>query len=207
MRQINQNILKIKDSVTGEFKTIPNLITDNSDPDISIDDTTVSVDRTWSSQKINEEISKIVENSITNWGDVIYPVGSLYMSVSLVDPSVLFGGTWERIKDTFLLSAGDTYNAGSTGGEATHILTSNELPSHKHPTYNGAGWAYMEINRDGTGARTQLATSTSSGKYAFTATKTGDLQWAYNQTGIFGDGQAHNNMPPYLAVYVWKRVA
>ena len=47
--------------------------------------------------------------------DAIYPVGSIYMSVNNVNPSVLFGGTWEQIKDTFLLSAGDTYNAGSKG--------------------------------------------------------------------------------------------
>ena len=52
--------------------------------------------------------------------DDIYPVGSIYMSVNNTSPSTLFGGTWEQIKDTFLLSAGNTYTAGNTGGSATH---------------------------------------------------------------------------------------
>ena len=52
--------------------------------------------------------------------DSIYPVGSIYMSVNSTSPETLFGGTWVQIKDTFLLSAGDTYTAGNTGGSATH---------------------------------------------------------------------------------------
>lgn len=137
----------------------------------------------------------------------VYPVGSIYMSVNSASPATLFGGTWEQIKDTFLLSAGDTYEAGSTGGEAEHTLTVNEMPNHKHPTYNGDGWALFELNRDGTAARTQVATSSSSSKYTFTTTKTADIQWPYNGTYYAGGGAAHNNMPPYLAVFVWKRTA
>ena len=145
----------------------------------------------------DQKVSRIV--------DIIYPVGSIYMSANAVNPSALFGGVWTQIKDTFLLSAGDTYAAGSTGGEAEHVLTSNEMPNHKHGTYNGDGWAFAEIHRDGTAARTEVATSSSSNKYAFTVTTSGDLQWPYNSTGKVGGGQAHNNMPPYLAVYVWQR--
>lgn len=63
---------------------------------------------------------------------LIYPIGSIYLSVNSVDPSTLFGGTWEKIKDRFLLSSGDTYSNGSIGGEASHTLTINEMPSHKH---------------------------------------------------------------------------
>ena len=64
--------------------------------------------------------------------NAIYPVGSIYMSVNSTSPATLFGGTWQRIQDRFLLSAGSTYSAGATGGEATHTLTSGEMPSHKH---------------------------------------------------------------------------
>ena len=64
--------------------------------------------------------------------DKQYPVGSIYLSVNNTNPSELFGGTWERIKDKFLLASGDTYSNGSTGGSATHTLTTNEMPSHKH---------------------------------------------------------------------------
>jgi len=64
--------------------------------------------------------------------DIIYPIGSIYITTNYVSPEILFGGTWELIKDKFLLGAGDTYGAGSTGGEATHILTIDEMPSHQH---------------------------------------------------------------------------
>lgn len=68
--------------------------------------------------------------------DNVWPVGSIYMSVNSTDPGTLFGGTWVRIKDAFLLSAGDTYNAGDIGGEAEHTLTVAEMPSHQHATLN-----------------------------------------------------------------------
>ena len=61
-----------------------------------------------------------------------YPVGSIYMSVNSTSPATLFSGSWQRIQDRFLLCAGSTYAAGSTGGEATHKLTIDEMPSHSH---------------------------------------------------------------------------
>lgn len=66
----------------------------------------------------------------------IYPVGSIYMSTNNVDPRALFGGTWEQIKDRFLLSAGNSYKVGATGGEATHKLSTAEMPTHNH-SYSG----------------------------------------------------------------------
>lgn len=94
-------------------------------------------------------------NSYGSWRtglqiDNIYPVGCIYMSVSSTNPGFLFGGTWEQIEDTFLLCAGSTYLAGSTGGSATHThsynhthttdatttgattLTLSQVPSHSH---------------------------------------------------------------------------
>ncbi|MGB9979361.1 phage baseplate protein [Methanobacterium sp.] len=64
--------------------------------------------------------------------DMIYPVGAVYISAVNTNPATLFGGTWVQIKDKFLLSAGDTHSAGSTGGEETHILSTAEMPVHKH---------------------------------------------------------------------------
>ena len=72
--------------------------------------------------------------------ELIYPVGSLYLSAVDTDPGVLFGGTWERIRDRFLLAAGTAYGAGTTGGEAAHALTENELPAHAHDPANEAGY-------------------------------------------------------------------
>lgn len=135
-------------------------------------------------------------NDKTNLVNLIYPVGSIYMSVNSTSPATLFGGTWVQLKDRFLLGAGDTYSNGGTGGEATHTLTTSEMPSHTHDVedttgqakseaYNGSGsrsWELLDIgNANGTN-RALRARAT-------------------------GGGQAHNNMPPYLAVYMWKRTA
>lgn len=125
--------------------------------------------------------------------DLIYPIGAIYLSVSATNPAILFGGKWEQIKDRFLLAAGDTYRAGSTGGEATHKLTINEMPAHKHWTQDiapglYAGWG----NKSQDGWITQAVSQTNGGNW---------------ETANTGGGQAHNNMPPYLTVYMWKRVA
>lgn len=121
--------------------------------------------------------------------DAAYPVGSIYMSVNSSDPSTLFGGTWERIQDRFLLAAGTTYAAGATDGEATHTLTVQEMPSHTHnvDSTTGSPVAYVPGGGGDIGG---------SGKNI--ATK---------PILAAGGGKAHNNMPPYLAVYVWKRTA
>lgn len=120
----------------------------------------------------------------------IYPVGSIYMSVSSTSPATLFGGTWERIKDTFLLSAGNTYSAGATGGEATHKLTINEMPSHTHAIYY-----YLSSGSKSFGYNFQ-----NKGEQSSQTTESGGIVNT-------GGSTAHNNMPPYLAVYVWKRTA
>lgn len=69
--------------------------------------------------------------------DNIYPVGSIYMNISNINPENLFGGTWIQLKDTMLLGVGDTYSENSTGGAATHTLITDELPSHSH-TFTGS---------------------------------------------------------------------
>lgn len=120
--------------------------------------------------------------------DGIFPIGSIYMSVNETYPGDLFGGEWEQIKDTFLLACGDTYTNGATGGESEVTLKIEEMPSHNH------GYT-----------RSRLFFSDPSGQNAI----------AYNNnigsaigatTNSTGGGKAHNNMPPYLAVYIWKRI-
>ena len=84
-----------------------------------------------------------VREAVNNNWLTVYPVGSIYMSVNNVDPSIMFGGTWVQIKDKFLLACGTTYTNGSTGGVASnsytpqgtvgnHTLTENEIPAHVH---------------------------------------------------------------------------
>lgn len=141
--------------------------------------------------------------------EAVYPVGSIYMSVNDISPAMQFGGTWESINDVFLMCGGSIYGHGTTGGNATHIhatgdctLTIAQIPSHKHQIEN-MSWAGSKPSGYG-----------SSG-----------YLWAYDTTDIYppsnsyfvntGGGQAHNhgntgsgsNLPPYLTVYTWKRIA
>lgn len=117
-----------------------------------------------------------------------YPVGAIYLSVLDANPAALFGGTWERIGGRFLLGADSTYAAGSTGGEAVHTLTSDEMPRHNH-----------EIdNLNASGSATPFMTVQAQDKRGFG----GNVQTMYA-----GGSKAYNNMPPYLAVYMWKRTA
>ena len=69
----------------------------------------------------------------------VYPVGSIYINVNNVDPAEIFGGTWEQIKDKFLLACGDTYNNGISGGSASNTLTTAEIPSHSHSYTRATG--------------------------------------------------------------------
>lgn len=118
--------------------------------------------------------------------DMVYPVGSVYVSVNSTSPETLFGGTWVQIKDKFLLSAGDTYKAGATGGEDTHVLTVDEMPRHNHSI----------DNLNASGSTTPYMTVQAQEKKGYG----GNVQ-----TFFTGGGQAHNNMPPYIVVYIWQR--
>lgn len=143
--------------------------------------------------------------------DNIYPIGSVFITTNTTNPSTYFGGTWEPIKDRFLLLAGDTYKGGQTGGEASHKLTINEMPSHTHTgstnstgahrhdlyyrTIYAGGDDYNAVCRPGVGtAINNYMDSAGAHKHTFTTANT-------------GSGNAHNNMPPYLVIYGWKKVS
>lgn len=83
----------------------------------------------------------LVKKSKINIIDMVYPVGSIYMSTSSTSPATLFGGTWVALDEgRVLIGANSSYPAGSTGGEKTHTLTINELPEHTHNvSINSAG--------------------------------------------------------------------
>lgn len=126
--------------------------------------------------------------------EAVYPVGSIYMSVNSTSPATLFGGTWKAIQGKFLLGAyGNTYKAGSTGGEATHTLTVDEMPKHTHLMYSGNSGAPETWEPDG---GSYLVDSVTQDKHTW---------WASLGMNYAGGGAEHNNMPPYLAVYIWKR--
>ena len=174
--------------------------TDDSNVWIDTDEpiTTISgVDEAYVDYKIATSLTSYAKKD--SLLDMIYPVGSIYMSSNQIEPSTIFGGVWERIQDQFLLSAGSTYAAGSTGGEATHTLTTAEMPSHRHNGIyaNGDGnyeFVYGAANTSVTSNLGPYTTGGSGGAYHF-------------MTAFTGSGSAHNNMPPYLVVYMWKRTA
>lgn len=135
--------------------------------------------------------------------NTIYPVGSVRISFNDGETNFM-GGTWVKVQDRFLLGAGSK-TVGSTGGEETHTLTTNEMPSHSHVeawsgydggvlynyglTYgSGSNWG-MNISR----ISTPTAANTASPNYLTT--------WGT------GGSQAHNNMPPYIVVFIYRRTA
>ena len=210
-----------------------------------------------------------IDTAIKNIWQRAYPVGAIYISTSSTSPGTLFGGTWERIKDRFLLAAGDTYSAAATGGSATHTLTVSEMPSHNHSftgsavtsggisanhyhsgtsggqsaghTHSGPSHThsiYAESNSaaawSGQGAAKWTPANSwnanTSWDYAMSAAGTGSTGsnsadhthttttgnqsaghthsvTASGSIGNKGGGTAFSIMPPYLAVYMWKRTA
>jgi len=145
-------------------------------------------------------------------GSDAYPVGSIYLSVNSTNPSTLFGGTWEQIKDRFLLASGSTYSAGSTGGKATVALSTAQLPSHTHSisssgahTHKFTGYLHTYgIQNDTYKAVSHIRYTGDGSNVPPSMDSSGAHTHTVNSTG---SGSAHENMPPYLAVYVWKRIA
>ena len=167
---------------------------DGVNPFVSDDDSRLSDARTPTTHTH-------LSSDVTDLIDVIYPVGSIYMSVNSTSPATLFGGTWEKIEDTFLLASGTNYATGTTGGEATHTLTTEEMPSHTHKQ-NAHSHTIGSLTRytiTGKGVAAVGDGYGNSNNY-----KTGSTTATNKNTG---GGQAHNNMPPYLVVNVWKRTA
>lgn len=138
-----------------------------------------------------------------------YPVGAIYISGVSTSPAALFGGTWEQIKGRFLLGTGTNeanstnkwgtlsagaYNAaaGETGGAAQITLTTAQMPTHSH--------LFERI------PITQSEMTTGGNYYAEQSTTVGSLVKTQT-TYPAGEGKAHSNMPPYLAVYIWQRTA
>lgn len=132
----------------------------------------------------------IAEAKLAAW-----PIGSIYMSVNSTSPANLFGGTWERISETFLFAASSSYPPGSTGGEFAHKLTQSELPNYSLSVANGSN-----VIRSKTGSYADAYVQTQSSGW-------GIPNWESKTVTVAsgGSGAAHNNMPPYLSVWIWKR--
>lgn len=165
----------------------------------------------------NLTVNSITSNSgILSYSD-IYPVGSIYLSVNNVNPSAIFGGTWEAFGTGKTLVGVDTSQAEfgtveQIGGEKNHTLTTSEMPSHTHGisssgahthTYTG----FIQCAVTSSTAYTAIAQK----RYSSDGTSTpasmnssGDHTHEINATG---SSAAHNNLQPYITCYMWKRTA
>lgn len=138
--------------------------------------------------------------------DNVYPIGSIYMNVNSTNPGTLFGGTWEQIQGKFLLGMSSSYPAGSQGGEASHTLTTEEMPSHGHNPADQSGYYGFITNSKKAFEVGDMGVQSGSGRYYPFSTVAFDIS-RNSLTGTTGGGNSHNNMPPYLSIYIWKRTA
>lgn len=155
-----------------------------------------------------------------------YPVGAFYISAVQTSPAELFGGNWERITGQFLLGTDTTennpgtYSAGSTGGSERVTLSEAQIPAHTH----GFKWLSGDITTRPLSNKTSslfgavsgiMTTPRASGTFtggvnytSIDATKGWNIHVnATHEHDSVGNDESHDNMPPYLAVYMWKRIA
>lgn len=180
-------------------------------------DTTVAT-TAWANSVLTPIANRvsILESSVAYTNkllNLIYPVGSIYMSVNNVSPASFLGGTWVALQDRFLIGAGQQYAVNSTGGSTTHTLTTAEMPSHNH-TFSGNSLAahshnFGVFNAD-VSTRVDYLTEEAGTNWGTSFTKGIHSSGAMAISGGIsstGSSQAHSIMNPYLAVYMWKRTA
>ena len=177
---------------------------------------------------VNASMSNKVEEIKTKLIDFIYPIGSIYMSMDELHPDVKFGGIWDRITDRYIIGAGRVYQVGSIGGEDSHTLSIEEMPSHKHNislteegkhahkpgTLTGQYRCYKEdANGEYVGAIEHHIGESGEmalrGSVKIMAGKTEETG-SHTHTATLeetGNGNSFSILPPYIAINIWKRVA
>ena len=154
--------------------------------------------------KINKNTSDItsINRTIDEYWKTIYPVGSIYVSTSATfNPQTTWGGRWVKTaKGRCLIGANDTYPLGTTGGEEAHYLTGNEMPPHGHTAGKAATF---KLSNEGIAA----SAIDHYGKQFLYIDQSSTSTSEVLNTNSTGGGASHNNMQPYLAVYIWERTA
>lgn len=153
----------------------------------------------------------------------LYPIGAIYLSTVATSPASTLGGTWERIKDRFLLAAGDTYANGTTGGSATHT---HGLENGHAKIYIGTLTGYG-AHENGVAQKSKAVagyemdrTISTGGSRGYIATdsqrvnteKGMVMDWTYTGTAstgtaLGGNTDSGSSLPPYQTVYMWKRIS
>ena len=189
----------IDDEVSARTRDIENVnsaITTERNARISADN---SINQKLS-QETNErkQANETINNSINDYWKTIYPIGSIYISTSpTFNPQSTWGGVWTSIAEgRCLIGANDEYPLGSTGGEKTHTLLENELPKIEGRAIGVATYGSSRSGHFNLTKKNPCNLNAGGG--------TNDLSDMYFG---FGNNLPHNNMQPYLAVYMWKRTA
>jgi len=135
--------------------------------------------------------------------DKLYPVGIIVPFANTVEPAAVWGGTWELLEEgRTVIQSGSTYALGSTGGEAAVQLEVSQMPEHSHDLEysldGGATYTAMNLGKDGT---------VTSDKYGGLSNSVTSFSQYKVRVTYEGNGEPHNNLPPYLAVNIWQRTA
>ena len=184
-----------KDSLDGKADnnhTHEVLLSSNDDSDIQLFNV--------SAQGIPQGEGQSLGAFLSEFWKKIYPIGSIYMNTNNVDPAILFGGQWEQIENRFLLASGSTYGNGTTGGSADAVLV-----SHNHAT-STSGETFV-TSESSEANNTRVTYSSSGNRYVDGMTASTTPFHHRVGTGYSGVSGTGKNMPPYLAVNVWKRIA
>lgn len=179
-------------------------------------DKAVELAEDWMLYLGSKTLPEIIAAAAQQMALAAHPVGSVYISSDPTDPGTLFGGTWERIKDVFVLATGDTYAIGAAGGAASVTLTTANMPSHQHTFTTGTAGAHEHLSYALASGSGTWGVSQSSGTNrspsrneglanGYTANAGGHQHTG--TTDASGSGTAVNKMPPYITRYMWERTA
>ena len=151
-------------------------------------------------EEIKNEIKCIKSDNYKNeilktFLEKIYPIGSYYWSEKDTSPEILFGGKWTQISGRFLFAVDENHSIGTSGGEEKHILTIDEIPSHNH--------YYQKFNYD----HCEHCSGGNNESVTYPNLWYGLSNFLVREnTENAGSGNPHNNMPPYITAYCWKRI-
>lgn len=142
----------------------------------------------WGEDSFNFNVPVTIEGK--SLADIFWPVGSIYLSYDHINPGTRFGGTWTRIQNAFLWGIDSSGTIGRTGGEQTHTLTVEEMPEHRH---------ILSVHTGSSVSDAGLRAAATRSYYSSVVDSSAD------NISKVGGGAAHNNMPPYVQVSIWRR--
>ncbi len=152
--------------------------------------------------ELKAEINALKNNTSKEYLNKIYPIGSIYMSMNNTSPATFLGGTWEPLKDRFLIGAGNSYSVNSTGGSTSH--------SHSLSARGGANIRKVaNIFFEGRISDAGTMPSSSEKWWQTTANSDSAITSITSENGrgvgLYGNTDSKTTLPPYIAVYMWKR--